>query len=141
MNGDFAAVKMASSTCPMDPINSLELLDLLFDRQDGILRHVDMGKDWCHAGDQQVLPAPDSDDFLSCILGSGDSVPSSPLWSPADSDSGISEDLPSDPQGALEVPGHASSGQLDGRAKQVDPGPRQLDRGAEPGHPAGLGLA
>ncbi|KAM7143156.1 cyclic AMP-responsive element-binding protein 3-like protein 3 isoform 3-T3 [Molossus nigricans] len=98
MNGDFAAVKMASSTCPMDPINSLELLDLLFDRQDGILRHVDMGKDWSHAGDQQVLPAPDSDDFLSCILGSGDSVPSSPLWSPADSDSGISEDLPSDPQ-------------------------------------------
>lgn len=25
-------------------------------------------------------------------------MPSSPLWSPADSDSGISEDLPSDPQ-------------------------------------------
>lgn len=47
---------------------------------------------------QQVLPAPDSEDFLNCILGSGDSVPSSPLWSPADSDSGISEDLPSDPQ-------------------------------------------
>lgn len=47
---------------------------------------------------QQVLPGPDSDDFLSCILGSGDSSPSSPLWSPAASDSGLSEDLPSDPQ-------------------------------------------
>ncbi|XP_024425059.2 cyclic AMP-responsive element-binding protein 3-like protein 3 isoform X5 [Desmodus rotundus] len=98
MNGDLAAGKMASSTCPMGPIDSLELLDLLFDRRDGILRHADLGEDWSHAGDQQVLPAPDSDDFLNCILSSGDSVPSSPLWSPAASDSGISEDLPSDPQ-------------------------------------------
>ncbi|XP_024425060.2 cyclic AMP-responsive element-binding protein 3-like protein 3 isoform X6 [Desmodus rotundus] len=97
MNGDLAAGKMASSTCPMGPIDSLELLDLLFDRRDGILRHADLGEDWSHAGDQ-VLPAPDSDDFLNCILSSGDSVPSSPLWSPAASDSGISEDLPSDPQ-------------------------------------------
>nr|XP_054106476.1 cyclic AMP-responsive element-binding protein 3-like protein 3 [Callithrix jacchus] len=46
---------------------------------------------------QQVLPNPDGDDFLSSILGSGDSLPSSPLWSPEGSDSGISEDLPSDP--------------------------------------------
>ncbi|KAM8763535.1 cyclic AMP-responsive element-binding protein 3-like protein 3 isoform 1-T1 [Rhynchonycteris naso] len=98
MNGDLAAEKMASSTCPVGLMNSLELLDLLFDRQDGILRHVDLGEDWDPVGDQQVLPAPDSDDFLNCILGSGDSVPSSPLWSPAASDSGISEDLPSDPQ-------------------------------------------
>nr|KAF6348144.1 cAMP responsive element binding protein 3 like 3 [Myotis myotis] len=97
MNGDLPAGKMASSTCLVGPIDSLELLDLLFDRQDGILRHEDLGEDWGHAGDQ-VLPAPDSEEFLNCILGSGDSVPSSPLWSPADSDSGISEDLPSDPQ-------------------------------------------
>ncbi|KAM5308173.1 cyclic AMP-responsive element-binding protein 3-like protein 3 isoform 2-T2 [Glossophaga mutica] len=96
MNGDLAAGKMASSTCPAGPIDSLELLDLLFDRQEGILRHADLGEDWGHVGDQ-VLPAPDSDDFLNCILGSGDSVSSSPLWSPAASDSGISEDLPSDP--------------------------------------------
>ena len=47
---------------------------------------------------QQVLPGPDSDDFLNSILASGDSVPSSPIWSPAASDSGISEDLPSDSQ-------------------------------------------
>ncbi|XP_037021170.2 cyclic AMP-responsive element-binding protein 3-like protein 3 isoform X1 [Artibeus jamaicensis] len=96
MNGDLAAGEMASSTCPVGPFSSLELLDLLFDRQDGILRHADLGEDWSHVGDQQVLPAPDTDDFLNCILGSGDSVPSSPLWSPAASDSGISEDLPSD---------------------------------------------
>ncbi|XFG02270.1 hypothetical protein AB1E19_005894 [Capra hircus] len=44
----------------------------------------------------KVLPGADSDDFLNSILGSGDS--DSPTWSPAASDSGISEDLPSDPQ-------------------------------------------
>lgn len=47
---------------------------------------------------QKVLPNSDSDDFLNSLLGPGDSDPSSPIWSPADSDSGISEDLPSDPQ-------------------------------------------
>lgn len=88
---------MASSTCSVGPIDSLELLDLLFDRQDGILRNVNLSEDWSHVGDQ-VLPGPDSDDFLNCILGSEDSLSSSPLWSPAASDSGISEDLLSDPQ-------------------------------------------
>ncbi|XP_043442124.1 cyclic AMP-responsive element-binding protein 3-like protein 3 isoform X1 [Prionailurus viverrinus] len=97
MNGDLAAGKMASSTGPMGPIGSLELLDLLFDHQDGILRHVELGEDWGHLEDQ-VLPGPDSDDFLNSILASGDSVPTSPIWSPAASDSGISEDLPSDSQ-------------------------------------------
>ncbi|GAB5567553.1 cyclic AMP-responsive element-binding protein 3-like protein 3 isoform X1 [Prionailurus iriomotensis] len=99
MNGDLAAGKMASSTGPMGPIGSLELLDLLFDHQDGILRHVELGEDWGHLEDQErVLPGPDSDDFLNSILASGDSVPTSPIWSPAASDSGISEDLPSDSQ-------------------------------------------
>ncbi|XP_053435867.1 cyclic AMP-responsive element-binding protein 3-like protein 3 isoform X4 [Nycticebus coucang] len=98
MNGDLAAGKMTSSTCPVGPIDSFELLDLLFDRQDGILRHIELGEDWSRVEDQQMLPGPDSDDFLSSILGSGDSMPSSPLWSPAASDSGISEDLSSDPQ-------------------------------------------
>ncbi|EFB25368.1 hypothetical protein PANDA_018480, partial [Ailuropoda melanoleuca] len=90
--------QMASSTGPMDPIGSLELLDLLFDQQDGILRHVELGEAWDHVEDQQVLPGPDSEDFLNSILASGDSAPSSPIWSPAASDSGISEDLPSDTQ-------------------------------------------
>lgn len=44
--------QMTSSTCAMGPIDSLELLDLLFDQQDGILRHVDLGEGWGHAGDQ-----------------------------------------------------------------------------------------
>ncbi|XP_071461696.1 cyclic AMP-responsive element-binding protein 3-like protein 3 [Marmota flaviventris] len=104
-------------------MDSLELLDLLFDRQDGVLRHVELAERWGLAGQvssapqpppspqlrshqardtaaacAQVLPGSDSDDFLSAILGPGDSDPSSPIWSPADSDSGISEDLPSDPQ-------------------------------------------
>ncbi|XP_063476837.1 cyclic AMP-responsive element-binding protein 3-like protein 3 isoform X5 [Symphalangus syndactylus] len=102
-------VLMASTACPMEPIDSFELLDLLFDRQDGILRHVELGEDWGHVKDQQVLPNPDSDDFLSSILGSGDSLPSSPLWSPEGSDSGISEDLPSDPQDTPPCSGPATS--------------------------------
>uniref|UniRef100_A0A2K5K8G8 cAMP responsive element binding protein 3 like 3 n=1 Tax=Colobus angolensis palliatus TaxID=336983 RepID=A0A2K5K8G8_COLAP len=109
MNMDLAAGKMACSACPMDPIDSFELLDLLFDRQDGILRHVELGDDWGHVKDQQVQPNPDPDDFLSSILGSGDSLPSSPLWSPEGSDSGISEDLPSDPQDTPPRSGPAAS--------------------------------
>ncbi|XP_034802564.1 cyclic AMP-responsive element-binding protein 3-like protein 3 isoform X3 [Pan paniscus] len=108
MNTDLAAGKMASAACSMDPIDSFELLDLLFDRQDGILRHVELGEGWGHVKDQ-VLPNPDSDDFLSSILGSGDSLPSSPLWSPEGSDSGISEDLPSDPQDTPPRSGPATS--------------------------------
>ncbi|KAJ1059890.1 hypothetical protein K5549_004328 [Capra hircus] len=95
MDGDLTVGKMASSSTPMGPIDSLELLDLLFDRQDGVLRHIELGEDWGR-GQDQVLPGADSDDFLNSILGSGDS--DSPTWSPAASDSGISEDLPSDPQ-------------------------------------------
>ncbi|XP_075395273.1 cyclic AMP-responsive element-binding protein 3-like protein 3 [Tenrec ecaudatus] len=102
MNGDLAALdEMASSTCPMDPMDSLELLDLLFDQQDGILRHVELGEPWdLPGGDQQIQPrpGPNPEEFLTSILGSGDSVPNSPLWSPSASDSGISEDLASDPQ-------------------------------------------
>ncbi|XP_012921237.1 cyclic AMP-responsive element-binding protein 3-like protein 3 [Heterocephalus glaber] len=98
MDGDLAAGKMASPTCAVGPIDSLELLDLLFDRQDGILRHVELAEDWGPAAEDQALPGSDSDDFLNSILGPGDSAPSSPTWSPAASDSSVSEDLPSDPQ-------------------------------------------
>lgn len=38
----------------MGPIDSLELLDLLFDRQDGILRHVELGEDWGRIEDQVI---------------------------------------------------------------------------------------
>ncbi|XP_012624738.2 cyclic AMP-responsive element-binding protein 3-like protein 3 isoform X1 [Microcebus murinus] len=98
MSGGLAAGQMAFSACPEGPADGLELLDLLFDRQDGVLRHVELGEAWGRAEDQQALTGPDPHDFLSSILGSGDSAPGSPLWSPAASDSGISEDLPSDPQ-------------------------------------------
>ncbi|KAM6294974.1 cyclic AMP-responsive element-binding protein 3-like protein 3 [Aegotheles albertisi] len=82
---------MASSAGSLD---SLDLLDLLFDRQDGILRGVELGTPpgaWHKDGSAQ-----DSEDFLSSILGSGDSVLDSPSWSPAGSDSGVSDDPPSD---------------------------------------------
>ncbi|KAM6113611.1 cyclic AMP-responsive element-binding protein 3-like protein 3 [Phoenicopterus ruber ruber] len=75
-------------------LDSLNLLDLLFDRQDGILRGVELGTPpgaWREDGCAQ-----DGEDFLSSILGSGDSMSDSPGWSPAASDSGVSEDPPSD---------------------------------------------
>lgn len=132
-------------------VDSLDLLDLLFDRQDGILRSVELGTPpgtwhedgvsplgwggqspphpwvwqespiptpcpeagttlqhgqllWAPQGDGHprvtgavsLQRAQDSEDFLSSILGSGDSVSDSPSWSPAASDSGVSEDPPSD---------------------------------------------
>lgn len=99
MDGDISTGKMASPACAMAPLDSMEVLDLLFDRQDGILRNVDLAESWILTREEQkVLPNSDSDEFLNSILGPGDSDPSSPIWSPADSDSGISEDLPSDSQ-------------------------------------------
>ncbi|XP_036590342.1 cyclic AMP-responsive element-binding protein 3-like protein 3 isoform X2 [Trichosurus vulpecula] len=97
LNGDLASEKMASS-CPMGSADSLELLDLLFDPQDGVLWLMELGDSDCAHAEDQNQPAPEPDKFLSSILGCGDSIPSSPLWSPAASDSGISEDLPSDIQ-------------------------------------------
>ncbi|XP_065601992.1 cyclic AMP-responsive element-binding protein 3-like protein 3 isoform X2 [Cyrtonyx montezumae] len=83
---------MASAVGSLD---SIDLLDLLFDRQDGILRGVELGTTspgtWHENG-----RAKDGEDFLSSILGSGDSVSDSPSWSPGVSDSGVSEDPPSD---------------------------------------------
>ncbi|KAM5238814.1 cyclic AMP-responsive element-binding protein 3-like protein 3 [Ctenodactylus gundi] len=122
MNGDLAAGQMASPTCAVGPMDSLELLDLLFDRQDGILRHMELGEGWGHSKDQQAPTGSDSDDFLSSILGPGDSVPSSPTWSPAASDSGISEDLPSDPQDTPAAKGHRPAYLLGPRGPAVPPG-------------------
>ncbi|XP_031948523.1 cyclic AMP-responsive element-binding protein 3-like protein 3 isoform X1 [Corvus moneduloides] len=75
-------------------LDSLDLLDLLFDRESEILCGVELGTPpgaW-----PQDRRALDSEDFLSSILASGDSVLDSPSWSPATSDSGVSEDPPSD---------------------------------------------
>ncbi|KAM8795095.1 cyclic AMP-responsive element-binding protein 3-like protein 3 [Eudromia elegans] len=77
-------------------LDSLDLLDLLFDHEDGILRGEELrapGGAW-----QGAARAQDGEDFLSSILGSGDSASDSPSWSPAASDSGVSEDPPSDQQ-------------------------------------------
>ncbi|XP_074060127.1 cyclic AMP-responsive element-binding protein 3-like protein 3 [Macrotis lagotis] len=100
LHGDLASEKFQmASSCPMGSVDNLELLDLLFDPQDGVLWFMELGDSDCaRAEDQKTQLAPESDKFLSSILGCGDSIPSSPLWSPAASDSGISEDLPSDPQ-------------------------------------------
>ena len=35
---------MASPVCAMAPLDSMEVLDLLFDRQDGILRNVELAE-------------------------------------------------------------------------------------------------
>lgn len=83
--------------------DGMDLLDLLFDQNDGILRHEEMGN---HSNEgwpipepnmnEMLRPAPQCDTFLHVLLGGNDSVSGSPLWSPSPSDSGISEDPPSD---------------------------------------------
>uniref|UniRef100_A0A3P9K2V7 cAMP responsive element binding protein 3-like 3a n=1 Tax=Oryzias latipes TaxID=8090 RepID=A0A3P9K2V7_ORYLA len=81
-----------------------ELLDWLFDKNSGILRHEETGnhgnnQSWPFQGPNMLQPAEQADeDFLNALLSGGDSVAaSSPLWSsPSPSDSGISEDPPSD---------------------------------------------
>ncbi|XP_049643953.1 cyclic AMP-responsive element-binding protein 3-like protein 3 [Suncus etruscus] len=103
LHGDLDGEKMATSLSTMGHLESLELLDLLFDGQDGILRDVEMETDWGHTEDQRILPCGDPEDFLSSILGAEDSAGSSP----AASDSGISEDLLSDPQDTPPRPGPA----------------------------------
>ncbi|MEQ2187386.1 hypothetical protein GOODEAATRI_004229, partial [Goodea atripinnis] len=67
-----------------------ELLDWLFDKNDGILRHEEIGQHGIHPTEQG------DNDFLNTLLSGSDSVSASPLWSPSPSDSGISEDPPSD---------------------------------------------
>uniref|UniRef100_A0A672HNT1 cAMP responsive element binding protein 3-like 3a n=1 Tax=Salarias fasciatus TaxID=181472 RepID=A0A672HNT1_SALFA len=79
-----------------------ELLDWLFDQNDGILRH----EEAAHRGslhnylvqDPNMLQPPNQadNDFLNALLSGSNSVSTSPLWSPSPSDSGISEDPPSD---------------------------------------------
>ncbi|XP_015276025.1 PREDICTED: cyclic AMP-responsive element-binding protein 3-like protein 3 [Gekko japonicus] len=75
-------------------LDSMELLDLLFDRQDGVLRSVELGSSavtWMGREDSQ-----ENEDFLTSILGPPDPTLDSPSWSPAASDSGLSEDPNSD---------------------------------------------
>lgn len=81
--------------------DGIELLDWLFDQNNGILSPEETG----HHGnniwpvqDPSMLQPSDqaNDDFLTALLSGSDSVSGSPLWSPSHSDSGISEDPHSD---------------------------------------------
>ncbi|XP_028260351.1 cyclic AMP-responsive element-binding protein 3-like protein 3-A isoform X2 [Parambassis ranga] len=82
--------------------DGIELLDWLFDQNDGILRHEETGHHsnhptWPIQDPNMLRPAEHADnDFLNVLLSGSESVPASPLWSPSHSDSGISEDPPSD---------------------------------------------
>uniref|UniRef100_A0A8C5SBD9 cAMP responsive element binding protein 3 like 3 n=1 Tax=Laticauda laticaudata TaxID=8630 RepID=A0A8C5SBD9_LATLA len=84
--------------CPN--LDGVELLDLLFDGQDGILRNVELGssEQWGGREISDLLNPQENDDFINSILGAANTVLDSPSWSPAASDSGISEDPNSDQQ-------------------------------------------
>uniref|UniRef100_A0A3B5B870 Cyclic AMP-responsive element-binding protein 3-like protein 3-B n=1 Tax=Stegastes partitus TaxID=144197 RepID=A0A3B5B870_9TELE len=79
-----------------------ELLDWLFDQNEGILRHEETGHHsnhhtWPIQDANMLQPDEQADDyFLNALLSGSESVSASPLWSPSPSDSGISEDPPSD---------------------------------------------
>nr|XP_057930283.1 cyclic AMP-responsive element-binding protein 3-like protein 3-A isoform X2 [Doryrhamphus excisus] len=104
---------------PDQGYDGMELLDWLFDQNDGILRHHEVGQ---QAGNEQhhwpmqepnmLQLAEQADaDFLNALLSGSDSMSGSPLWAPSPSDSGISEDPPSDqmdsPQRPESPPGDA----------------------------------
>ncbi|XP_056234934.1 cyclic AMP-responsive element-binding protein 3-like protein 3-A [Seriola aureovittata] len=102
---------------PDQGCDGIELLDWLFDQNDGILRHEETEHHGNHhtwpIQDPNMLPPPEQadDDFLNALLSGSDSVSGSPLWSPSPSDSGISEDPTSDqmdsPQRPESPPGDA----------------------------------
>ncbi|KAK7889643.1 hypothetical protein WMY93_025203 [Mugilogobius chulae] len=87
---------------PYQGCDGIELLDWLFDQNDGILRHEETNHHGNHHNwpvqDASILQSPDQtdEDFLTALLSGSDSVSGSPLWSPSHSDSGISEDPHSD---------------------------------------------
>ncbi|XP_062412735.1 cyclic AMP-responsive element-binding protein 3-like protein 3-A [Sardina pilchardus] len=75
--------------------DGIDLLDLLFDKNDGILRHEKVDRSnqpWPTVQPQQLIQPQGNEDFLSALLSGTDSVSASPQWSPSRSDSGISED-------------------------------------------------
>ncbi|XP_040273641.1 cyclic AMP-responsive element-binding protein 3-like protein 3 isoform X1 [Bufo bufo] len=78
-------------------MQSLELLDLLFDCQDGILRHEYSSAEpfWTTENNNATK---EDEALLSFLLAPNDSSSESNLWSPAASDSGLSEDNHSDQQ-------------------------------------------
>ncbi|KAJ7993045.1 hypothetical protein DPEC_G00268360 [Dallia pectoralis] len=92
----------------------IELLDMLFDQNDGILRHEEMENHVHHAWsnlEPNILRQVEqqNEDFLSALLSGSDSVSGSPQWSPSPSDSGISEDPPSDQMDSPQCPNSPSA--------------------------------
>lgn len=89
-------------TISFQDCDGIELLDWLFDQNDGILRLEGTGRH----GNHHTWPAQDpnmpqpaqqaGDDFLNVLLSGSECVAGSPLWPSSPSDSGISEDPPSD---------------------------------------------
>ncbi|XP_077109608.1 cyclic AMP-responsive element-binding protein 3-like protein 3 [Ranitomeya variabilis] len=88
---------MEDKTQDANDIQSLALLDLLFDCQDGILRHEYSTPETLWTSETNN-PTKDEEAFLSFLLAPKDSSSDSNLWSPAASDSGLSEDNHSDQQ-------------------------------------------
>uniref|UniRef100_A0A8B9K7X6 Uncharacterized protein n=1 Tax=Astyanax mexicanus TaxID=7994 RepID=A0A8B9K7X6_ASTMX len=91
--------------------DGIELLDLLFDKNDGILRHEDMmhhnEQPWPVQNPNMMMPAQGGEEFFNALMNGTDSgsVSGSPLWSPSPSDSGISEDPHSDHNDSPPPPG------------------------------------
>ncbi|XP_074525050.1 cyclic AMP-responsive element-binding protein 3-like protein 3-A [Halichoeres trimaculatus] len=96
---------------PEQGCDGIELLDWLFDQNDGILRHEEPG----HHGNHHTWPIQDpnvcetpaeqaGEDFINALLSGSESVTGSPPWPPSPSDSGISEDPPSDQMDSPERP-------------------------------------
>ncbi|XP_029285906.1 cyclic AMP-responsive element-binding protein 3-like protein 3-A [Cottoperca gobio] len=133
---------------PDQNCDGIELLDWLFDQKDGILRHVETGRHGNHhtwpVQDADMLqPAEQADDdFINALLSGKDSVSDSPLWSPSPSDSGISEDPPSDqmdsPQRPESPPGDAQYFVTRPQTKADLEAIVTIDlNGCEPGFPTG----
>ncbi|XP_066503195.1 cyclic AMP-responsive element-binding protein 3-like protein 3-A [Hoplias malabaricus] len=95
--------------CSEQVCDGIELLDLLFDKNDGILRHEEMmhhnDQPWPVQDPNMLMPTQGAEDFFNALLSGTDSVAGSPLWSPSPSDSGISEDPHSDHNDSPPPPG------------------------------------
>ncbi|CAL8308745.1 unnamed protein product [Lota lota] len=91
--------------------DGIEWLDWLFDQNEGILRHEEPGNHgnqvtWLIQDTNMLQPVEQADnDFLNALLSGSDSASGSPLWSPSQSDSGISEDPLSDQMDSPRRPG------------------------------------
>ncbi|KAF5893741.1 cyclic AMP-responsive element-binding protein 3-like protein 3-A, partial [Clarias magur] len=89
--------------------DGIQLLDLLFDENDGILCHENMvhhnDQPWPVQDPNMIMPARGCEDFFNTLQSGTDSASGSPLWPSSPSDSGISEDPHSDQNDSPPPPG------------------------------------